>query len=47
MEISKLIPELVTQFDFTPAHPTRPLTTENVWFVKQLDIEIKVHLREK
>jgi hypothetical protein len=45
MEMSKLIPELIRRFDFTLAYPKRKVTTENVWFVKQMDIEVKVHLR--
>jgi hypothetical protein len=45
MEMSKLVPELLRTFDFTVAYPKRKLTTQNVWFVKQMDFEVNVHLR--
>lgn len=40
MEMSKLVPELIRRFDFTLSYPNRKLTTENVWFVKQMNLEI-------
>jgi cytochrome P450 len=46
MEMSKLIPELVRMFDFTMAYPKRNITTTNVWFVKQMDLEITIRLRD-
>ncbi|EEA27467.1 conserved hypothetical protein [Talaromyces marneffei ATCC 18224] len=45
MEMSKLIPELIRRFDFTLAYPKHKVITENMWFVKQIDLEIKVHLQ--
>ncbi|KAK7892722.1 hypothetical protein LTR67_006959 [Exophiala xenobiotica] len=45
LEISVLIPELVRKFDFTLVHPERPLETENVWFVKQKNLDCYVSLR--
>ena len=47
MEMSKLIPELVRQFDLRLVHPERKLETVNVWFVKQTNLECSVALREK
>ena len=46
LEMSKLIPQLVRQFDFELAHPERPWKTENNWFVKPIDFEVKVSLRK-
>ncbi|KIX01993.1 uncharacterized protein Z518_07932 [Rhinocladiella mackenziei CBS 650.93] len=45
LEISILIPELVRKFDFTLVHPEQPLETENVWFVKQKNLDCYVSLR--
>ncbi|KAK5230816.1 hypothetical protein LTR47_007371 [Exophiala xenobiotica] len=47
LEISVLIPELVRKFDFTLVHPERPLETENVWFVKQKNLDCYVSLRRE
>jgi cytochrome P450 len=46
LEISILIPELVRRFDFTLVDPNRPLEMENVWFVKQKNLECYVRLRK-
>ncbi|ETI27659.1 hypothetical protein G647_00108 [Cladophialophora carrionii CBS 160.54] len=46
LEISILIPELVRKFDFTLVDPHRPLESENVWFVKQKNLECYVSLRK-
>lgn len=47
MEIGKLIPELIRRFDFELVDPESPVNTHNTWFVKQLDIQCRVQLREK
>ncbi|KAJ9608403.1 hypothetical protein H2200_007391 [Cladophialophora chaetospira] len=46
LEISILIPELVRKFNFTLVDPNRPLESENVWFVKQKNLECYVSLRK-
>ncbi len=46
LEISILIPELVRKFDFTLVDPNRQLESENVWFVKQKNLECYVSLRK-
>ncbi|KAJ4509695.1 Pisatin demethylase [Exophiala dermatitidis] len=46
LEISILIPELVRKFDFTLVDPDRPLEIENVWFVKQKNLECFVTERK-
>lgn len=46
LEMSKLIPQIVRQFDFELAHPDRPWKTENNWFVKPVDFEVRVSLRK-
>lgn len=46
LEISILIPELVRRFDFRLAHPEQLLEMENVWFVKQKNLECYVSLRK-
>lgn len=45
LEISILIPELVAKFDFTLAHPEQALETENVWFVKQKNLDCYISMR--
>ncbi|KAI1610627.1 cytochrome P450 oxidoreductase [Exophiala viscosa] len=47
LEISILIPELVRWFDITLADPKQPLETENVWFVKQKNLDCYVSLRQE
>lgn len=34
MELSKVVPQLVREFDFVPENGIPEWTTENVWFVK-------------
>ncbi|KIW96446.1 uncharacterized protein Z519_03515 [Cladophialophora bantiana CBS 173.52] len=46
LEISILIPELVRKFDFALVDPNRPLEMENVWFVKQKNLDCYVSLRK-
>ncbi|OQE30752.1 hypothetical protein PENFLA_c002G06919 [Penicillium flavigenum] len=43
LEMSKLIPRLVQEFDFTPLRKT--WRTENFWFVKPVDFEVRVKRR--
>ncbi|KAL3485860.1 cytochrome P450 [Aspergillus germanicus] len=45
MEIGKLIPQLIRRFDFELVDPGTQAKTQNVWFVKQLDIQCRVRLR--
>lgn len=45
LEMSKLIPRLVRDYDFTPLRKT--WTTENCWFVKPTDFEVHVQPRMK
>ncbi|KAJ5343280.1 uncharacterized protein N7506_003104 [Penicillium brevicompactum] len=43
LEMSKVIPRLVQEFDFVPLRKT--WRTENMWFVKPLDFEVRVQRR--
>ncbi|ETN43130.1 uncharacterized protein HMPREF1541_02288 [Cyphellophora europaea CBS 101466] len=45
LEISKLIPELIRNFDFSLAYPNEKLETENLWFVKQTNLLCRVRER--
>ncbi|KAJ5182615.1 hypothetical protein N7492_000231 [Penicillium capsulatum] len=45
LEISKLIPRLVRDYEFTPLRNT--WSTENYWFVKPVNFEVQVRPREK
>ncbi|KAF2787165.1 cytochrome P450 family protein [Melanomma pulvis-pyrius CBS 109.77] len=45
LEMSKVIPVLVLEYDFEPEHPDRPCETENVWFVKQKHFRCRVRRR--
>ncbi|KAJ5268638.1 hypothetical protein N7505_004396 [Penicillium chrysogenum] len=47
MEIGKLVPELVRRFDFELVDSKAPLETQNVWFVKQTNVECRVRLRRE
>jgi len=40
-----LIPELMRRFEFELVPKEVPLRTENVWFVKQMNVECRVKLR--
>ncbi|PSK59404.1 Isotrichodermin C-15 hydroxylase [Elsinoe australis] len=46
LEIGKVVPELVRRFDFELCRPGRELRTENNWFVKQMDMEVRVRVRK-
>lgn len=45
LEMSKLIPRLVRDYDFTPLR--KSWMTENYWFVKPTDFEVHVQPRLK
>ncbi|OJJ58292.1 hypothetical protein ASPSYDRAFT_152542 [Aspergillus sydowii CBS 593.65] len=45
LEMSKLIPRIIREFDFTAEK--RNWNTENYWFVKPTDFEVRVRRREK
>jgi cytochrome P450 len=45
LEMSKLIPQLVRQFDFELEKPDTPWKTANYWFVKQFDFNVRVKER--
>ncbi|THW55469.1 cytochrome protein [Aureobasidium pullulans] len=45
MEISRLIPEIVSRFDFILTTPGERLETRNNWFVKQTDFKCRLSLR--
>ncbi|KAJ5265325.1 hypothetical protein N7524_006343 [Penicillium chrysogenum] len=47
MEIGKLVPELVRRFDFELVDSKAPLETQNVWFVKQTNVECRVRLQRE
>jgi cytochrome P450 len=45
LEMTKLIPQLVRNFDFELEEPDKEWDTLNVWFVKQTNFKGKVKLR--
>jgi hypothetical protein len=45
LEISKLVPQLVRQFEFEIESPEKPWKTANYWFVKQTDFNVRVKAR--
>ncbi|KAH8645563.1 cytochrome P450, partial [Ilyonectria robusta] len=45
LEMYKVIPVLVRDYDFELEYPGRPCRTENVWFVKQTDFRCRVRKR--
>ncbi|KAF2809394.1 cytochrome P450 oxidoreductase [Mytilinidion resinicola] len=45
LEMSKLVPVLVYRFDFDLVRPEEELECQNVWFVKQKNINCRVSLR--
>ena len=47
LEMSKLIPRLVRDFNFELEKPTKTWTTENYWFVKPMDFNVKVKMRQR
>ncbi|POS71569.1 hypothetical protein DHEL01_v210040 [Diaporthe helianthi] len=46
LEMCKLIPQLVREFDFRLADPNAELKTYNAWFVKQADLKVIVSERK-
>lgn len=44
LEMSKLIPALVRQFNFELEDPSADRRTENAWFVKPIDFCVRVTL---
>ncbi|EYE90342.1 cytochrome P450 [Aspergillus ruber CBS 135680] len=45
LEMSKLIPRLVRDFDFELVNPEREWETENFWFVKPVNFDVRVKRR--
>ncbi|PVH84305.1 cytochrome P450 [Cadophora sp. DSE1049] len=45
LEMSKVIPTLVLNYDFEPEYPDQPCKTENVWFAKQVDFRCRIQKR--
>ena len=45
LEICKLIPQLVRDFDISLEHPEKDWTTSNRWFVKPKNFMVKVKKR--
>jgi cytochrome P450 len=47
LEMAKLVPELIRHFDFSLALPPgQKLEVENLWFVKQKNLLVRVAVRE-
>ena len=46
MEMAKIIPQIVRNFDLELAHPKKEWTTYNMWFVKQTDFLVNVSRRK-
>ena len=46
LEMSKVIPRLVRDFDFELASPEREWETENFWFVKPTNFNVIVQRRQ-
>ncbi|KAF2237257.1 cytochrome P450 [Viridothelium virens] len=46
LEMSKVIPQLIRNFDFQLEDPTQPLQCENFWFVKQTNFRCQVIRRK-
>lgn len=47
LEMSKLIPRLVRDFEFTLENPDQEWDTENFWFVKPADFNVRVTRRQR
>lgn len=47
LEMCKLIPRLVTEFDFEIEEKSKVWKTVNYWFVKPVNFRVKVQLRKK
>ena len=46
LEMSKLLPYIVTHFDFDLEYPERTWNTRNMWFVKPTDFTVHVKTRD-
>ena len=46
LEISKLIPQLVRDFDFELVEPEKKWETRNAWFVKPINFRVRVKQRQ-
>ena len=46
LEISKLIPQLVREFDFELIEPEKGWKTRNAWFVKPTNFRVRVKRRK-
>jgi len=47
LEMSKLIPRLVRDFEFELEKPAKHWETENFWFVKPIDFNVRIRMAEK
>lgn len=47
LEMSKLIPKIVREFDFELEYPDRAWTTNNAWFVIPSDFMVKIKVRDQ
>jgi len=47
LEMSKLIPQIVRDFDFELKDPDRPWTTENNWFITPTNFRVAVKIRSQ
>jgi hypothetical protein len=47
MEMAKVIPQIVRNFDLALRHPKKEWTTDNLWFVKQSDFIVNVSRRRR
>ena len=47
LEMSKLIPKIVREFDFELESPDREWTTTNYWFVVPNDFRMKIKVRDQ
>ncbi len=45
MEMMKVIPELVLNFDFDFAYPLKEWSVRNDWFIKQEDFMVRISER--
>jgi cytochrome P450 len=46
LEMTKLVPQIVRNFDFEIKHTDREWTVRNYWFVKPTDFYVRVKSRE-
>lgn len=45
LEMSKLLPQIIRNYDFELESPTRPWHTANFWFVKPTDFNLIIKKR--